>query len=541
MFAPRLLFFLAFLPWSATASDRVTAPRRLVTEREMERYGDPPAYVWRTESSPRMLSAFGNFTSYQVNIGANGANIVGDAANEPSITVDPANPSRISIGWRQFNSVNSNFRQGAFAYSTDHGASWTFPGVLSNGFRSDPVLLSDTSGSFFYLSLVPNFFDDIWRSDSGGQFWFRLGPATGGDKQWFTIDNTNGPGHGFQYQSWSSLGNNWDGRQFSRSLDGGYSWSDPIDIPQTPSWGTLDVDSQGNLFIGGLNFQTSDFWCVRSTDAKNAAVTPSFDLATLVDLGGGIGFESAINPEGLAGQVFLAADRSGTSTNDNVYMLASVQRYDEASGTDVMFARSTDHGQSFSPPFRINGDPLNQNKWHWFGTLAVAPNGRIDVVWLDSRKAANDTDSQLFYSYSADGGGHWSPNVAVSAAFNPFLGYPNQAKIGDYITIVSDNEGGNVAYCATFNGEQDIYYLRVTPSPMKSLFVIHSVARETGSITITFPSETDRTYRCEYSDTPSGPWNELQTNIPGNGHDLTVSDPGASAVLKRFYRIVLLP
>jgi len=47
--------------------------------------------------------------------------------------------------------------------------------------------------------------------------------------------------------------------------------------------------------------------------------------------------------------------------------------------------------------------------------------------------------------------------------FDPFLGYPNQNKIGDYITIVSDIAGGNVAYTATFNGEQDIYYVRVAP------------------------------------------------------------------------------
>jgi hypothetical protein len=36
--------------------------------------------------------------------------------------------------------------------------------------------------------------------------------------------------------------------------------------------------------------------------------------------------------------------------------------------------------------------------------------------------------------------------------------------MGDYITMVSDNGGGNVAYCATFNQEQDIYYVRVDPS-----------------------------------------------------------------------------
>ena len=98
------------------------------------------------------------------------------------------------------------------------------------------------------------------------------------------------------------------------------------------------------------------------------------------------------------------------------------------------------------------------------GPCPVAPNGRIDSVWLDTRNAANNTDSQLFYSYSTDGGMTWAPNVAVSNSFNPFLGYPNQSKMGDYITIVSDNTGGNVAYAATFNGEEDVYYVRVAPA-----------------------------------------------------------------------------
>ena len=165
----------------------------------------------------------------------------------------------------------------------------------------------------------------------------------------------------------------------------------------------------------------------------------------------------------MAGQLFLAVDRSGTSTNNNVYMLASLQPTGSTTGTDVMFVRSTNGGQTFSAPKRINDDPVNHSKWHWFGTLAVAPNGRIDSVWLDTRNAANNTDSQLFYSYSFDGGITWSPNVAVSNSFNPFLGYPNQNKMGDYITIVSDNTGGDVAYAATFNPEEDVYYVRVAP------------------------------------------------------------------------------
>ena len=148
--------------------------------------------------------------------------------------------------------------------------------------------------------------------------------------------------------------------------------------------------------------------------------------------------------------LFLAVDRSGGPTNNNVYMLASVIPPGRST-TDVMFARSTDDGATFSAPVKVNDDPVNPSKWHWFGTFAVAPNGRLDAVWYDTRNAANNTDSQLFYSFSTDAGVTWSPNVAVSNSFNPFEGYPNQKKIGDYITIVSDNTGGDVAYSATFN------------------------------------------------------------------------------------------
>src|SRR5207253_5559874 len=63
-------------------------------------------------------------------------------------------------------------------------------------------------------------------------------------------------------------------------------------------------------------------------------------------------------------------------------------------------------------------------------------------------------------------------NIAVSDSFNPQSGFPQNDKIGDYITIVSDATGGNVAYAATFNvnpnavggHEQDVYYVRVFPT-----------------------------------------------------------------------------
>jgi hypothetical protein len=454
---------------SAAGKPRMTEP--------LEKYNMPPAYIYRWETGPRMISQFGLFTSFQVNVDANGQNILGDAANESSITVDPTNHNRMAIGWRQFNTVQSDFRQGGWAYTTDAGTTWTFPGVLeANVFRSDPVLKSDETGNFFYLSLLQSFCDNMYGSTNAGQSWLELQPdgdASGGDKEWFTIDNTGGMGHGFQYQAWSTAAE-CIGGQFSRSTDGGVTWMSPINIPDQPVWGTLDVDTNGNLFIGGGDFGSS-FFCIRSSNAQNGNVTPTFDQTTSVNLGGSVLFGAQINPGGLAGMIFLAVDRSGTATNNYIYMLATVQQFSASNGSDIMFSRSTDGGLTFSAPQRITDDPVNQNKWHWMGTLAVAPNGRIDSVWLDTRNAANNTDSQLFYSWSTDGGVTWAPNVAVSNPFTPFEGYPVQNKIGDYLTIVSDNTGGDVAYPATFNfnptsgqHEEDVYYVRVSPSGVPS-------------------------------------------------------------------------
>ena len=174
----------------------------------LEKPGMPPAPLgtYRLESSPRMISPYGTFTSYQVNVDANGQNIVGDAANEPTISVDPTNHNNMTIGWRQFDTWTSNFRQAGYGYTTDGGFTWHFPGVLQNGvFRSDPVTNSDETGNFFYLSLLVNTFcGDIWRSTNGGQTWTERSPDGGahsGDKEWFTLDRTPASmGHGFQYQ-----------------------------------------------------------------------------------------------------------------------------------------------------------------------------------------------------------------------------------------------------------------------------------------------------------------------------------------------------
>ena len=188
----------------------------------------------------------------------------------------------------------------------------------------------------------------MWRSINGGQSWTLLSGERGGgggDKQWFTIDKTNGPGHGFQYQSDDGINCSGGGVEFQRSTDGGVTWQAPINIPNSPVYGTLDVDTNGNLFIGG---EGNTFFCVRSSNAQIGGQTPTFDRSTAVNMGGFIG-GGGINPAGLDGMVFLAIDRSGGPTNNNIYMLASVVPPGRST-TDVMFVRSTDGGLTFSAP-----------------------------------------------------------------------------------------------------------------------------------------------------------------------------------------------
>src|SRR5437773_12073 len=117
----------------ASASGQTLAPTREAPRNEpLEFYDNPPAPPRKIETSPRMISQFGPFVSFQVNVDQNGQNIIGDAANECVISVDPTNGNKMTIAWRQFNDVNSNFRQGGWGYTSDGGIHWTFPGVLAD-------------------------------------------------------------------------------------------------------------------------------------------------------------------------------------------------------------------------------------------------------------------------------------------------------------------------------------------------------------------------------------------------------------------------
>jgi len=304
-------------------------------------------YVPDLRESQERSAAYNYSTSdiftVQVNVDGNGQNIVGDAANEPSIAVDPTDRNRITIGWRQFNTVSSNFRQAGYGFTTNGGQTWTFPGVIEPGvFRSDPVLDTDADGNFYYNSLTADNFDywcHVFKSSTGGSSWDGGTFAQGGDKQWMTIDKTNGPGTGHIYAFWTSYYSICYPGFFTRSTNGGGSFENCITIPDDPSWGTLMVGPNGNLYVCASG--SFDFVVARSTNAQISGQTVTWDMATSVDLGGYITYGIGPNPGGLGGQTSIAVDTSGGPYNGNVYLLCSVDRNSTTDPLDVMFCPLT--------------------------------------------------------------------------------------------------------------------------------------------------------------------------------------------------------
>lgn len=412
----------------------------------------PPPSPGMLATSPAREWTRDGYTSVQVNVvDVDGVphNVEGDAANEPSICVDPGAPLRMSVGWRQFDTLESDFRQAGWATSHDGGATWPYGGTLTPAaFSTDPVLVSDLGGRFYYAGVGAEYLR-LFRSLDAGLSW--EGPLTVAagfhDKAWMAVDRANG----HIYLAWS------DPRHFTRSTDGGDTFLPPMATPlDNELVSMIALDPDGTVYLADKLHQIA-----RSLDSREPGVTPIFELMGTADLGGDMIGGAGPNPNGLLGQTSLAVDSSAGPGRGNLYILASVRPWQGVDPLDVMFARSTDGGRTWSPPVRVNDDPVPNAAWQWLATMSVAPTGRIDAIWADTRSSGVPRISELYYSFSIDEGRTWSANVAVSSPFDSWLGWPQQRRLGDYYHSVSDETGVDVVYAATFNGEQDVYYLRI--------------------------------------------------------------------------------
>lgn len=101
----------------------------------------------------------------------------------------------------------------------------------------------------------------------------------------------------------------------------------------------------------------------------------------------------------------LAVDRSGR---------VLVSWSDARNGnSDVFLSSSTNRGVTWMAPRRLNDDPVESRAEQYLPRLAVAPNGRIDVVFLDRRNDPKNERNDTYYTSSPDAR-RFEPNLKLT-------------------------------------------------------------------------------------------------------------------------------
>lgn len=206
----------------------------------------------------------------------------------------------------------------------------------------------------------------------------------------------------------------------ARSDDGGQTFTDPVPVSDPDQHlravaPEVALGADGAVHVAYFDLQDD----ARDYQGLEGDVWPgTWSVVHQVSRDGGESFEPAtVVDDGLepAERVLLiftmpppalAADNSG-----NVYVAWDDARHGDA---DVFSARSRDGGASWHDPVRVNDDATGTGKAQLLPQLAVAPNGRLDAVFLDRRHSDNNVDQHALYATSEDHGASFGPNVRLT-------------------------------------------------------------------------------------------------------------------------------
>jgi hypothetical protein len=207
---------------------------------------------------------------------------------------------------------------------------------------------------------------------------------------------------------------------FSRSTDGGLTFSTPVNPITTPTPAQLVVQPSGTIVLAWFDEATSNLLAMHSTDGVTfsspatvwTAVGNPMDLTTVVGSQGQIylfwtqlitsqNCSILFSQSADAVTFSAAAGISGNSGSFNQTPAAFVDSTDNvnvawhADGTSLFFSRSADSGATFSAPASVPTSPAPNSQ-----KIAVGPDGTIYIVW--------EAQSPVLFSHSVDGGATFS-------------------------------------------------------------------------------------------------------------------------------------
>lgn len=325
----------------------------------------------------------------------------------------------------------------------------------SYGVWGDPIILSDTAGHFYFFHLSTPA-DGHWidrmvcqKSTDGGKTWSDgtytgLNGAKNQDKPGCTVDlNHKSPYSNRLYLSWTQF-DHYESRRradssrilFSYSNDGAATWSAPIRI-DSHGGDCLDGDNtvEGAVPATGPNGQLYDAWAGpeglvfnKSLDGGKTWLKHEITVSSII--GGWDYYMSGIDR--CDGLPVTTCDISNGPHRGTIYINWSDQR-NGLDNTDIWMVKSTDEGETWSKPVRINDDEgSHQQFMSWF---AVDPsNGYLYCVFYDRRNHGGDT-TDVYLAVSRDGG-----NSFMNFRINDHSFVPTSVDFfGDYISIAARN------------------------------------------------------------------------------------------------------
>ena len=359
---------------------------------------------------------------------------------EPTIVVNPNNTSELIAG------ANLN----NYYYSSDGGLTW-LSGTMTSQYVvwGDPCVAVDTAGDFYFFHLAYYngvFIDRIVceKSTDGGASWtgsgfFGLNGTKAQDKEWVSIDRANNTIYATwtqfdSYGSSSSLDSSII--KFSKSSDAGQTWSpairiskeagDCVDSDDTDEGAVPAVGPNGEVYVAWVGSNGIIF--DRSLDMGNTWLADDI-FVTSVPGGWDYSIPGISRCNGLP---VTLCDTSGGINNGTIYINWTDQR-NGADDTDVWLVKSSDGGNSWSAPIRVNDDaPGKQQFLTWMAIDQTT--GFLWFVFYD-RRNYNDEQTDVYGAFSEDGGNTFT-NFKISET--PFT--PNSSVFfGDYTNITAYN------------------------------------------------------------------------------------------------------
>lgn len=380
--------------------------------------------------------------------------------NEPGIAMDLKNTDYIIVG-----ANNDNY-----FLSRDGGYSWEQSRIFSStlGVWGDPCVVVDTLGNFYFFHLSnppgPDFIDRIvcqksidrgasWNSGSG------IGYIAGKnqDKEWAVVDrNLNR-----LYVTWTQFDkygsiNQTDSSiiRFSRSDDLGETWSEPVRLNRVAG-DCLDSDNtvEGAVPAIGPEGEVYVSWAgpegILFDRSLDGGITWLGDDIHVSDMPGGWNY-SIPGISRANGFPVTCCDISNSNFRGNIYINWSDQR-NGTSDTDIWLSRSTDGGDTWSAPLRVNNDP--PGKPQFFTWMAVDQiTGYIWIIFYD-RRNYDDWQTDVYGALSKDGGMSFT-NFKISET--PFVPNPG-IFFGDYNNIVAHNNIVRPVWTRLHEDELSIY------------------------------------------------------------------------------------